>query len=429
MMLDNITPQIQSQTNASLTVHTMLDSRTPQVQSQSGASESVSTYRLMPQALHYGNPHESYSILSSLMTMVEYERGHKTSIYGPTNRTQFLLIIGLMTFCGSNNDFLGKLCYQSLPGQYVGLELLEKRYWIAWLLTMSTFLICSCALLFGWDGGKQWTKFKRYKCLFLTNIFYAATCDVVVNLGRYIGLVFLAASVVSLLKNGLQLLFSALFRIIFEKKTLSLVQTIGIVLVITGLGLVCWCSFLDASITAATNTESTLTGIATLIVVGFCGSIRNSFEQILCRDKGFNCNFVVGMRSIVSLLWTFVIAIILLSVSQSWSWDKMYENGIRSISGYTMFWVGLVLFMLAIYGKNVTQMKVIEMSSALTRNLTMQFTPVFTWILSLMFYYGLKHENLGIGEPWTQYSVIRLIGFIMVLVGACMYMRLPTDDA
>ena len=44
----------------------------------------------------------------------------KASIYGPTaNRQQritFLGIISLMTFCGANNDFLGKLCYQSLSG-------------------------------------------------------------------------------------------------------------------------------------------------------------------------------------------------------------------------------------------------------------------------------------------------------------------------
>merc|ERR1719334_1305950 len=84
--------------------------------------------------------------------------------------------------------------------------------------------------------------------LFLCNVSIPATCDVWVNLGRYIGLVFLPASVVTILKNGTQLLFSALFRVIFEHKTLSLSQWGGIVLVVLGLGVVSLSSFLSEGV-------------------------------------------------------------------------------------------------------------------------------------------------------------------------------------
>ena len=99
---------------------------------------------------------------------------HRTSIFGPTSSPQqraiFLFIISLMTFCGANNDFLGKLCYQSLPGDYSGYDELRNRYWIAWLLTFGTFLICCFALVCGWNGGKDYNKMRNELPLFLCNV-------------------------------------------------------------------------------------------------------------------------------------------------------------------------------------------------------------------------------------------------------------------
>ena len=125
------------------------------------------------------NQHNEYtysplsSIYSSLMAAGE-PIARRTSIYGPTatrqERITFLGIISLMTFCGANNDFLGKLCYQSLPGVYSGYEGLYNRYWIAWLLTFGTFIVCSFAIIFGWDNGKEWKNFKMQQKQFMLNV-------------------------------------------------------------------------------------------------------------------------------------------------------------------------------------------------------------------------------------------------------------------
>merc|ERR1719499_1937896 len=102
-------------------------------------------------------------------------------------------------------------------------------------------------------------------------------------------------------------------------------------------------------------------------------------------------------------------------------WTQI-QNGIEFVCRFPLFLISLVLFYVAIYGKNVTQMKVIEMSSALTRNLTMQLMPIGTWILSLTFYY----VDPQFGEQWNKYSYIRLIGFIIVLCGSYLYMKVPS---
>ena len=126
---------------------------------------------------HHNNNNNEPSRLSSIYSVLvspfkRFER--KTSIYGPTGtkqeRLQFFGIISLMTFCGANNDFLGKLCYQSLPGIYNGYQGLYNRYWIAWLLTFGTFIVCSLAIIFGWNQGKEWKNFKLQHKQFMFNV-------------------------------------------------------------------------------------------------------------------------------------------------------------------------------------------------------------------------------------------------------------------
>jgi len=87
-----------------------------------------------------------------------------------------------------------------------------------------------------------------------------------------------------------------------------------------------------------------------------------------------------------------------------------------------VFMIGFGLFLFAVYAKNICQMKVIELSSALTRNLTMQLMPFGTWIVSLLFYYEIDETY---GENWNDHSFVQLIGFIIVLIGSYLYMRVP----
>ena len=133
-----------------------------------------------PTAAQLQNAYNSYSgnpytkIDDNSVTQYSSKIEFTTSIFGPTatpqKRAVFLGIISLMTFCGANNDFLGKLCYQSLPGEYSGYDELRNRYWIAWLLTFGTFLTCSGALICGWNGGKDYNQMRNELSLFIRNV-------------------------------------------------------------------------------------------------------------------------------------------------------------------------------------------------------------------------------------------------------------------
>eukprot|EP01083_Nonionella_stella_P080348 220805_1 len=124
-------------------------------------------------------------------------------INGPReNRGRYYGALCIMFTAGSGSDFLAKLVYQFLPTDISVLVSL----WMAWLITLGAFLICIFALF----KGKE--SFKKLNFNYFLRIMVPALCDVFVSGGRYVALVFLPASIVSVLKNGLQLVFLAMIR-------------------------------------------------------------------------------------------------------------------------------------------------------------------------------------------------------------------------
>eukprot|EP01084_Bolivina_argentea_P090523 163105_1 len=347
------------------------------------------------------------------------ELRHTQSTYGPTEhkkRVTFYITVLTMVFCAANNDFLGKLTYQSLPkGEF--LEML----WIAWLLSFGTFAICSLGILIGWSGGRELQKLKNADHKIYGSFFIAGCCHVWMNGCRYTGLLFLPAPVVTILKSGSQLLFSSLFRYVFEHKQLNKTQKVGILLTCLGLCFVIVPVYINGS---ESSIISHVIGILLLLSVGLVGALRNQYEQNFVRMK-FKSMFVVGVRSFASLIVTGILGIILYVVPQ-------IPNTLAIISYYPYFILFFCLFLMAIFLKNYSQMKVIKMSSAVTRNLFMQGVPSITWILSLLLHYIVLKvtEDSGYGEQWHGlWDLFRVGGFIIVWCGACIYIRYKSSKS
>ena len=180
-------PRMDSESSSSFEINPLIYTQRHTYNSQPSTSSDLSSISYAyPTDKLAKTKHVSYSSLSDasqtksmshttkLSSIVSYLLERKTSIYGPTQspkeRCIFILIIATMTFCGMNNDFLGKLSYQSLPGSSTGFNGFENRYWIAWLLTFGTFIICATAIIFGWNKGKEWEKLKREWKYFLFNV-------------------------------------------------------------------------------------------------------------------------------------------------------------------------------------------------------------------------------------------------------------------
>ena len=160
-----------------------------------------------------------------------------SSIIGPSDpekRRVYYFSLLLMIFCGSSTDFIGKLVYQLLPGgdknDGSAIASLKHDIWATWCLTAGSFFVCSFALI----SGRESFYSPNFTLKSFFKICVPAMMDVIVTGGRYLGLIFLPAAVVSILKNGLQLVFIAIIRW-FRGKYFGKTQWFGLGLVCIGL--------------------------------------------------------------------------------------------------------------------------------------------------------------------------------------------------
>eukprot|EP01084_Bolivina_argentea_P088515 159806_1 len=201
----------------------------------------------------------------------------------PRNNKLLAITVSLMLISGSSNDFLGKLIYQLLPGNDNGTTNLDTDYWATTIITMGQFMICGFAIISGRESFKILTLKSFFK------ICIPAIMDLFVDTGRYLALIFLPSALISILKNGSQLMFLAIIRIIFLKKKVIRMQWVSIIITICGLTIVSVAELLSAD-TDYQKFQNSCIGLSIIVSAALLGAIRNSTEEIIlqvinCRNK------------------------------------------------------------------------------------------------------------------------------------------------
>jgi hypothetical protein len=144
-----------------------------------------------------------------------------------------------------------------------------------------------------------------------------------------------------------------------------------------------------------------LIGIILMFFAGFLGAIRNLFEEVLLQDCDLPSSFLVGVDSIISLIVVVVFGILI------FTFDPLdanitaadIDNGLWFAMSNAFIMVCFIIFLICVFGKDVLQMEVVKLSSALTRKMIQQLYPFVTWILSLITYY-INHKY---GTGWHGY--------------------------
>lgn len=326
-------------------------------------------------------------------------------IIGPRhNRSQYYVALCIMFLTGSGSDFLAKLVYQFLPSDISPLIF----YWFAWLLTISAFFICIFAIYKGRES------FKLLNINYFLRICIPALCDVFVSGGRYIALVFLPASIVSILKNGLQLVFLAMIRTCLSQY-ITKWQIAGIAILWIGLLL---CMLQDI---LQINDPSTFWGMLLMFFVGLFGAIRNSIEEFLLKKENFHPDFILGLEGIISFIIMLIIGVIFLFTTINIDQFDFIPNKVYIFFGlYPGSIICVIIFMFVLVTKKSTQFHVTKMSSAMTRKLFQQFYPIGVWFMVLFSYYLINHN---FGEKWSSYQWMRCLGILLVLLGTFVYLK------
>ena len=313
-----------------------------------------------------------------------------------------------------------------------------------------------------------------------------AAFDLVATVLMNFGLVFVSASVYQMMR-GAEMLFAALFGVVFLRRRLALENYIGIVLAVVGIGIVGLASvlggneqtkshhhdngrhhhdkddyddlddyddydyadvhrhhlaidptglpFRSSSSLAAPHVTATqqVIGMGLIIISQAVQAGQLTFEEFFLTSMKVDALVVVGMEGV----WGASLTALLLAAAQYLpaviippDVGGVVENTrdtFLMIASTPLIQGILVLQALALFLYNYVGMCVTGNYSAVFRTVLETLRTVFVWAVDLILYYehvgAAQAEGTPLGEPWTHYSVLRLVGFALLVAATLVYAR------
>lgn len=232
------------------------------------------------------------------------------------------------------------------------------------------------------------------------------------------GLLYTTVSVYQMLR-GAMLVWTALLSILFLGRRLTLFNYGGIILCVAGIVLVGL-----ANAWAEDNPRSrsdTVFGIVVILLGQVLQAAQVVMEEFLLRDLQMSSVRVVAWEGVFGIMhclfWVFPILYILPGRDHGHledAWDAFYM--------FTHSWTVAAIIltdmtMMLFY--NVCGMEVTDSLNAVHRVVIETLRTVFVWVADLMIFYVLSDGKLG--ESWTPYSYLQLIGFTLLVIGTIFY--------
>lgn len=254
--------------------------------------------------------------------------------------------------------------------------------------------------------------------------------DLVATVLMNIGLLYTTASVYQMMR-GAEMLFAALFAVLFLKRTLNRYHLGGIVLCVIGISLVGTASTLsgEGSATKVVTQAEILFGMGLIVASQAVQAAQLSFEDYFMSEMTVPPLKIVGYEG---LFGTIAMAAVLMPIAQFL--PGVDGQGVHEDTVDTLYMLShnpgiltVVIFdVIALLGLNVSGMCVTGHFGAVFRTVLETTRTLAVWIVGLiMFYTPLGGGRLG--ESWNRYSWIQAIGFVVLVSGTVVYGR--GDDA
>ncbi|GJQ13292.1 hypothetical protein GpartN1_g5083.t1 [Galdieria partita] len=254
-------------------------------------------------------------------------------------------------------------------------------------------------------------------------IWFPAAFDLVATVCMCTGLLYTTVSVYQMLR-GAMLVFTALFSVLFLKRKLTFHHYVSILLNIVGISLVGLANILSEEDVAMRG--NLVLGIV-LMIFGQCAQAAQVVvEEYFCQDLNMPSIRVVTYEGL------FGVAMMLLLVFPLAYWipgqdSGSLENILDSFIMIEHSWVlqGILLMDVScMLFFNYFSMNVTKLSSSMFRTLLETMRTMIVWIVDILIYYVISQGRFG--EPWTQYSFLQVIGFILLVIGTFHYSQYPT---
>ena len=250
--------------------------------------------------------------------------------------------------------------------------------------------------------------------------------DLIATILMNVGLLSVTASVYQMLR-GAEMLFAALFAVVFLKRSLNKYHYSGIACCIAGITLVGTSSLMsgEGSASHAVDPAQILFGMTLIVASQAVQAAQITFEDFFMADMAIPPLKIVGYEG---LFGTLTMALILLPLVQRL--PGIDGQGVHEDSHDTWHMIRnnptisriLILDMIALLLYNVAGMCVTGHLGAVFRTVLETTRTLFVWLVDLMLFY--TPLGMGkLGESWSKYSWVQAAGFVVLVVGTVVYGR------
>lgn len=248
--------------------------------------------------------------------------------------------------------------------------------------------------------------------------------DLIATILMNIGLLYVTASVYQMLR-GAEMLFAALFAVVFLKRPLNKCHMGGIACCIAGITLVGVSSLLsgEGSSSHQVPTSKILFGMALIVLSQAVQAAQITFEDFFMADLAIPALKIVGYEGFFGSIMMLFFLLPLVQRLPGKDGGGIHENSLDTwhmiVHSPAIFWV-LLFDMIALLAYNISGMMVTGHLGAVFRTVLETTRTLFVWLVDLILFY--TPLGLGkLGESWTVYSYIQAAGFLILVTGTVIY--------
>jgi hypothetical protein len=230
----------------------------------------------------------------------------------------------------------------------------------------------------------------------------------------------LMALSLAMIMKGAKVVFSCLFTVTFLKRKQYAFHYFSVGLCVAGLAVAGWSEFLN-------NPDSSWTvllGCCLLLASECMKAFHVIYDEMMLKTNNCDCLFVVGMEglySIIFLLPTLLLAWLVIPGPDHGSVEDLSDTLFR-VESSTMLKVLLSILPVIVVVLAIAGVMVIKYLTGVHNALISVSRSIVAWALELIFFYCAPGDLAKMyGKPWGPFSIMRLVGFLMVIIATLMY--------
>ena len=328
----------------------------------------------------------------------------------------------IMKFCGEPSygiDFIGAADKYTNKYCPIGETAFGKGVFV---MTVG-WTAMSPALIYFYMVRKRHSDAKSYSSKAVALVAVPSALDMISTVMSVFGSPWISLSLAFIFK-GARVVFSALLTVLLLKRRLYAYHWTGVVLCIAGL--------IVAASSQLFSEPSTFVGVLLVLGSEMFKGMRIVVEERFMKTNKLDPCFLVGIEGLYgSLVFTVTLLVVWLAIggSDGGSFENLQDTIFRisnSAGLIALFCVYPIITCIT----SVVSAVVTKNLSAVHNGLISVLRVGILWVIELILFYTLAGNPFGkqLGEPWTRYSILKLVGFLIVLFSTLLYdedIRLP----